>query len=118
MSKVKLDYIFALSQFIAEHQEDQFPLRTAYKFNKIIQEIASDVEFFKKKYTEINSQYMVDNKVPEDKFNEYQEKINELLAVEANLPQTKFNLSELEQLRLDLNEMKILFPLIEEKTEG
>lgn len=117
MSKIQLDHIFALSQFIVSHQEDHFPFRTAYKITKLINEMQPDVDFFKEKYTEINSQYMVDGKVPDDKFHEYQSKIEELLAIEVDLPKTRFTQEELEQLELDLNEIKVLFPLIEE-TEG
>lgn len=106
-------------------KDKNLSLKTAYKFNKILQSIESDLKFFSTKYQEIISTYCVKDGqgVPVEsdgtfqilggKSKECQGALNELYQFEVEKPNVTFTIDELEGLDLTVLELQTLMPFIE-----
>lgn len=105
----------------------KMPIKTAYKFMKLINAIEPEVEFYQKKFQEILEEYAIvengnfklstDNKsilIKPGYEEECHEKLNSLRDIEVEAASIAFKIEEFDKFDLSLSELKILLPYIQE----
>lgn len=106
----------------------ELPMRLSYKFLKLFKKIQDEIDFYQKEQFKIleefalkddngNFQYTEDKtgvKIKEGTELECEQKMTELLNIDAEIENIKFTLDELEKLNLSIEDTKCLMPLIEE----
>lgn len=124
---MKMYEILELSVLGNSLKDRKMPLKTTYKFARLMHEIAGDIDFYQTQFNKIVKQYGVyENGVPKlskdgstiiivsGKEEECKQKIQELQNLNVTIDNIKFTLDELEGIDLTLSEMTTLIPLIEE----
>lgn len=103
-------------------------IKVAYKISKLFAAVEKEVDFYREKLQEIIDKYgekdengnpvPADNgfgiKVQKDKIEECQKDLNELFALDVELPDIKFTLDELDPFELTVDDFTMLLPFIEE----
>ena len=126
---MKITYSEALSfrNFYAKIKDKKFPLRTGYRLNAIAKAIDNNFSFYQEQLAAILSEYAEKDesgnikrdeegnfKVPPEKIPECNMKLNELLAFEFEVEAKQLNISELEALELEMDEIEGIMTFITE----
>lgn len=125
--QITMNDMTVINQILGEHKNDKMPIKTAYKFNKLLMSMENDFKFFQDKYREIimkyarkkddgelyideNNNFIVDNEFTEAYANE----MNELFSTKIDVPDLTFTLDELENIEITIQEVGALDPIIKE----
>ena len=125
---MKMQEIIKLNNFYPKIKDMKIPIKTAYKFTKLMRQVEKEIEFYQIKFNELISEYgQYDEsghlKITEDgssiailpgKENECTEKLSELHNLEVELSDIKFSIEELSSLDISIAELENLMPLIED----
>jgi hypothetical protein len=126
---MKITYSEALSfrNFYAKIKDNKFPLRTGYRLNCIAKAIDNHFSFYQEQLAAILGEYAEKDemgniardengnfKVPPEKIPECNTKLNELLAFEFEIEAKPLNISELEALELEMDEIEGIMAFITE----
>lgn len=109
-------------------KNEKIPLKTAYKFNKLLNILEKELSFYQEKINEIISNYSQKDEdgnpilsedktsvqIVKDKIEECQKKMEELSNIEFEINDISFTLDELENIDLTVLEVRSLMPLIKE----
>ena len=109
-------------------KNEKIPLKTAYKFNKLLNILEKELSFYQEKINEIISNYSQKDEdgnpilsedktsvqIVKDKIEECQKKMEELSNIEFEINDISFSLDELENIDLTVLEVRSLMPLIKE----
>lgn len=109
-------------------KNEKIPLKTAYKFNKLLNVLEKELSFYQEKINEIISEYSQKDEdgnpvlsedktsvqIVKDKIEECQKKMEELSNIEFEINDISFALDELENIDLTVLEVRSLMPLIKE----
>ena len=126
--KVTMEQGIEIQQLLNKIKNEEVSLKTAYKFNKIINSIEKELSFYYNKLNEIIEKYSEkdDNGKPllsedktsiqieKDKLNECQLEMKELSEVDFNIEDIYFSLDELEKIKLTILETRVLMPFLKE----
>lgn len=124
--QITMNDMAVINQVFSAHKDDKMPIKVAYKFNKILKSTEEDIKFFQEKYREIlfkycqkqeNGNLFIDEKgnfiVDKENTEAYTKEMNDLLTTKIDIPDTcTFNLDELDNLELTLQEVNALDSLI------
>lgn len=126
--KIKMNQVVEFQKFYEDIKNMKFPLKTAYKLNKLITQVNNEISFYQQKFSEIinefgkrdeNGEFVYSQdgssiEIVEGRQTECQEKVNELQNLEAEIQDIFFTIDELDGLNLTLYEMNCLLPFIKE----
>ena len=126
--KIKMNQVVEFQKFYENIKNMKFPLKTAYKLNKLITQVNNEISFYQQKFSEIinefgkrdeNGEFIYSQdgssiEIVEGRQTECQEKVNELQNLEAEIQDIFFTIDELDGLNLTLYEMNCLLPFIKE----
>ena len=104
------------------------PAKVAYKFNKLYNELEKSSIFYSEELSKIITKYsdknedgtpimLEDNsgvKIKEDFIQEAQIKCDELWNLDIDAPNVQINLSDLDSIKLSVEELNAMFPFIKE----
>ena len=124
---MKMYEILELPKLYESIKDVKMPLKTTYKFTKLLKQIEEELNFYQTKFGEIIEKYGVKEngqyKLTQDgssvvivpgKEIECNEKIYELRNLEVKIPEIKFTIEELSALDISISELACLIPLIED----
>ena len=124
---MKMFEILELSALYNSISEVKLPLKTTYKFTRLMKRVEEELTFYQTKFREIVEEYGVkengEYKLTEDgtsilivpgKENECNEKLFELRNLDVTIEGITFTIEELETLDVSISEMACLMPLIED----
>lgn len=123
-----MNQVVEFQKFYENIKNMKFPLKTAYKLNKLITQVNNEISFYQQKFSEIinefgkrdeNGEFIYSQdgssiEIVEGRQTECQEKVNELQNLEAEIQDIFFTIDELDGLNLTLYEMNCLLPFIKE----
>lgn len=123
-----MNQVVEFQKFYEDIKNMKFPLKTAYKLNKLITQVNNEISFYQQKFSEIinefgkrdeNGEFVYSQdgssiEIVEGRQTECQEKVNELQNLEAEIQDIFFTIDELDGLNLTLYEMNCLLPFIKE----
>lgn len=122
---MQITQVVELYNFCLSFKTKKMPIKTAYKFTKLVSLIEPEVNFYREKFQELINEYaVIENntyKLSEDKTSilikenfeeECNAKITELQSIDIDLSNFTFSIEELGDINLSMEEMKILLPLI------
>lgn len=126
--KIKMNQIVEFQKFYENIKNMKFPLKTAYKLNRLITQVNNEISFYQQKFSEIinefgkrdeNGEFVYSQdgssiEIIEGRQSECQEKVNELQNLEAEIQDIFFTIDELDGLNLTLYEMNCLLPFIKD----
>lgn len=126
--KIKMNQVVEFQKFYENIKNMKFPLKTAYKLNRLITQINNEISFYQQKFSEIinefgkrdeNGEFVYSQdgssiEIIEGRQSECQEKVNELQNLEAEIQDIFFTIDELDGLNLTLYEMNCLLPFIKD----
>ena len=121
-----MNQVVEFQKFYENIKNMKFPLKTAYKLNKLITQVNNEISFYQQKFSEIinefgkrdeNGEFVYSQdgssiEIVEGRQSECQEKVNELQNLEAEIQDIFFTIDELDGLNLTLYEMNCLLPFI------
>lgn len=124
---MKMLNIIQFQNIYSEINKIKLPIQTVYKLSKITSYVFEQIEFYNQEFDKILQQYGQKNedgslkvsddgnsiKIIEGKIKECSDKIIELQSIQVAEPPYKINISELEGLDLNLEQMNILLPFME-----
>ena len=124
--KIKMNQVVEFQKFYENIKNMKFPLKTAYKLNRLITQVNNEISFYQQKFSEIinefgkrdeNGEFVYSQdgssiEIIEGRQSECQEKVNELQNLEAEIQDIFFTIDELDGLNLTLYEMNCLLPFI------
>lgn len=124
---IKMHQAVLAYQTCLAFKKEKMPLKTAYKFNRLIDRLEEEVIFYNQKldeavknYAELNEDgspvFMDDTtvKIREDKVEECQKVMGELEDLDIEVNAILFELEELEHLSISIEEVNNLIPFIKE----
>lgn len=124
---MKMYEILELPKFYESIKDIKLPLKTTYKFTKLLKHAEEELAFYQTKFAEVIEEYGVKEngqyKLSSDgasviivpgKESECNEKIYELRNLEISIPDIKFSIDELGTLDISISELTCLLPLIED----
>lgn len=124
---MKMFEVLELQNLYNSISQVKLPLRTTYKFTKLMKRAAEEAEFFKEKFEEIVAEYGQKDgdhyKVMNDgqsiaiipgKEAECNQRVLELRNLDVSIEGIKFSIEELENLNVSINELNCLMSLIED----
>lgn len=124
---MKMYEVLELPKFYESIKDIKLPLKTTYKFTKLLKQAEDELNFYQSKFNEIIEEYGVKEngkyKLTDDgtsiviingKEKECNEKIYELRNLEVKFPDIKFSIEELSVLNLTISELSCLISLIED----
>ena len=123
---MKMYEILELANIYNSIKDNKMPLKTVYKFTRLMRQVEKETAFYQSEFTKILETYGLkdetgnyvlteDNmsvRIIEGKEVECQEAIINLRNLEVEELNVKFDLSELEDLNFTIAEMNYLMPLI------
>lgn len=126
---LKISQVMEFHSVYSTLKEQEMPLKLAYRLNQIEDICEKKVVFYETKMRDIITRYsekdsngnpifLEDNKsikIKPDCIQECTEKIQELAELEVELPDIKFTLDQLGELKLSVLEVKALMPFIDEE---
>lgn len=127
--KLNMNQGIELQGLLLRLKDEKIPIRTAYKFNKLIPILEEELKFYNTEFAKIINQYAQKDKngnpilsedktsiqIIKDKIDECQQKIEELSSIEFEVKGVSFKIDELKNINLTILEMRSLMPLIEEE---
>lgn len=125
---LKMYQILAFEDIYNKIKDTKMPIKVAYKFSKLTREVDSERVFYQSKLQSIIDTYgekdsegnfvLTEDKtgiqIVKENLNKCQEEVNELSNLDVEINGIEFNLEELENLSLTLQELDILMPFIKE----
>lgn len=110
-------------------KDEKIPIKTAYKFNKLISILEKELKFYNEELAKIIEQYAEKDEngnpvisedktsiqIRKDKINECQEKTEELGNIQFEIEKIFFTIEELNNIKLTILEMRNLMPFIKEE---
>ena len=125
---MKMYQVIELNNFYPKIKDMKVPVKTAYKFTKLMRQVEKEVEFYQNKFNELVLEYgQYDEtghlKTTEDglsiailpgKESDCAEKLSELRNLEIELINIKFTIDELSDLDISIAELENLMPFIED----
>ena len=125
---IKLTKLVDLQGLSSKVKTQRLSVKLMYKLSKFFAAVDPEVEFYRTRLNEIIELYAerdengnpvpTDNgtgvKIQQDKLEECQKELDELLALEVEFPDIKFTLEEIEPLNLSFEEFNLLLPFLEE----
>lgn len=124
---MKMYEILELPRFYESIKDTKLPLKTTYKFTKLLKQAEEELAFYQTKFNEIISEYGVKEngqyKLTADgssvviipgKENDCNEKVYELRNLDVEIPGIKFSIDELSALDVTISELSCLMSLIED----
>lgn len=126
---LKISQVMEFHAVYSTLKEQEMPIKLAYRLNQIEEICEKKVIFYETKMRDIITRYsekdndgnpvfLEDNKsikiLPEH-VQECTEKIQELAELDVDLPDIKFTLDQLDELKLSVLEVKALMPFIDEE---
>ena len=125
---MKMYEIIDLSNLYMSIKDIKLPLKTTYKFSRLMRRAEQEMNFYSEDFQKIIETYAKRNEdgsycfsadgqsieIIEGKQAECNMKINELRNLEVELNDIKFTIDELECLNLSISELSCLMPLIED----
>lgn len=126
---LKISQVMEFHSVYSTLKEQEMPLKLAYRLNQIEDICEKKVVFYETKMRDIITRYsekdsdgnpvfLEDNKsikIKPECIQECTGKIQELAELEVELPDVKFTLNELGELKLSVLEVKALMPFIDEE---
>ena len=126
--KITMSKVLDLQELYPKISSQALPISTTYKLTKLFNAIKSEAEFYTTNLDKIISEYgqkdengnfiYTDDKkgikIDQDKISEVEQKLQELLSIEVELPNVTFKLFELEKVELSVQEFNNFLPFIEE----
>ena len=127
---MKMSELFELSQLKSKIENTKMSIKTTYKFTRLFKEIEEHVNFFNNTLADLIKEYgqkdeegnfiLTENqngvKIKEDKYEECMKKVQELNELEPELSYIpSFDLEELDNLELSMEELNVLMPFIKEE---
>ena len=119
--------LISAAQIFNQFRQVQISSRLAYKIMKFCKSVSIEEEFYNDKRNDIINEYALRDKngqiivsdegmirIVEDQINEANKALAELNDIEVEVPNIKFTLAELEELKLSVEDMFILDAFIEE----
>lgn len=127
--KLNMNQGIELQGLLLRLKDEKIPIRTAYKFNKLIPILEEELKFYNTEFAKIINQYAQKDKngnpilsedktsiqIIKDKIDECQQKMEELSSIEFEVKGVSFKIDELKNINLTILEMRSLMPLIEEE---
>lgn len=125
---IKMFQLLEFQSFYNEIKDKKMPLKTAYKFSKLLSKLDNEINFYQEKLQQILSKYGKKDKngeflltedkkgiqIKEDEVQNCQKEMEELHNLDIEISGITFSLDELEVLDMTIGEMNIIMPLIEE----
>ena len=123
---MKIKQLVQITQVLERFVNKKLSIKLSYKIMKFLKATEADITFYKEKLTKIIEEYgeraedgsikMIDNnfKIKENEIENFNKAYFELEEIEIELPNIKFNLNELEEIKISPAELYILDNLIEE----
>ena len=124
--KITNQKLLGVQETIDKLQSTHLSIRTLYKFSKLSKAVGEEMDFYREKLRALIEEYAQRDEngqpvqeagniriIPE-KISECNERINELLNLEVELPDIEFELDELENISLSMDEFNHLLPFIVE----
>lgn len=126
---MKMYEILNLSNVFLVIKDEKMPIKTAYKFSKLMKKADEERQFYAEKLQEILEEYgekdesgsfiyLNDEKslinIKKGKEEECQQKTKELQDLEIDFSNIKFTLDELKNTKMTIENMMSLMPFIEE----
>ena len=124
---MKMYEVLELSNLYNSISNIKLPLKTTYKFTRLMRRADEEIAFYQEKFREIVEEYGVkengEYKLTSDgqsiaiipgKENECNTKIAELRNLEVPIENIKFSIEELEGIDISISELSCLMSLIEE----
>lgn len=125
--KVKLIDVRDLSLLYNKIKNQKMPIKTAYKFNKLMEAVDKELSFFQEKLNKIldeyaekdeNGEYVYSTsdsiKIQDNKLQACQEELLALQSFEVEITSSVFDLDELDSLDISVDDLRILMPFIAE----
>ena len=126
--KITLLQVVNAYNFCGTIKDKKIPLKLAYKFNCLINNLQKEQDFYKEKISRIlqtyaeldeHGEYVLTAdgggiKIKEGKLSECQKQMMELQDLEVTIQDLFFTLEELENLTISVSEMRSLMPFIKE----
>jgi hypothetical protein len=124
--KMKMYEVLELQNLYNAISDIKMPLKTTYKFTRLMRAAEKEIEFYQTKFREIIEEYAVKEngelKMSEDglavliipgKENECNEKVLELRSLEVPMEGITFTIKELEGIDVSIQELSCIMSLIE-----
>ena len=126
---MKMNKINDFQKFYNQIKNNEMPLKTAFKLNKLFNQIDSAALFYQDEFNKIIQKYAKrdenGNYIYTEDGNsilitdglqiECNEKLNELYNLETDVGEHRFTLDELDCLKISLNDMNCLMPFVVEE---
>ena len=128
---MKMNEVIELSNLYETIKDIKMPLKTSYKFSRLMRQVQTEIEFYQTKFKELvdeyaerdnNGEYIYSDdgqsiSIIKGKEQECNEKIAELQNLDVDIKDISFSFDELEtleNLNLSVAQMSCLIPLIKE----
>lgn len=124
---MKMYELLELPKFYESIKDTKLPLKTTYKFAKLLKQSEEELTFYQNKFREIietygvkeNGQYKMSDDgssivVIPGKENDCNKEIYELRNLDIDIPGIKFSIDELSALNVTISELSCLMSLIED----
>lgn len=117
-----------LQNLLGRLRNEKISIKTAYKFNKVVDILEKELNFYNKQLSKIIDKYALKDEngqpvlsedktsiqIKEDKIEDCQREMNELSTITFDINDISFTLEELGNINLTILETRILMPLIKE----
>jgi len=124
--KLKMSNVLAMQSIYSKMKDQVMPISLTYKLARLFKNLQDAADFYSAELNKLILNYSekdekgrpipIDGgqgvKIQQDHLVEAQEKINELLQLEVDVPDITFTLRELEPVQLSLDEFNQLLPFI------
>lgn len=124
---MKMYQVLELQTLYASIADIKLPLKTTYKFTRLMRRAEEEISFYQEKFREIIEEYGVKENgqykmlsdgasiaIVPGKEVECNQKLTELRNLEVQIDNIKFSIEELEGIDVSISELSCLMPLIEE----
>lgn len=124
---LKMGDIPRLNELIGSLAEEKLGFKTSYKLMKLAKEIEVEFTYYRENLVELLNEYGKKDengeliyegsgvKIQEDKIEEVSKKIAELDGIEVNLNSPLLEVEELEDMKISLQDVAVLDPLIKKE---
>lgn len=125
--QLKMYEILELSNLYNSISNIKLPIKTTYKFAKLMRQVEQEINFYQTKFREIVEEYGVKEngqykftadgtsiEILPGKENECNSKIAELRNLDITVDEIKFSIDELSSIDISLSDLSCLMPLIED----
>lgn len=125
---LRMSQALEISALYQSVKDCKMPIKTAYKFNKLIRCLEEDLTFYQSQVTSLLNEYAARNasgeyeysnngtaiKIIEGKQQECNKKLSDLLDLRITIKDVAFELEELSEIELTVSQLDSLMPFIVE----